>query len=200
MIYKSRQPLVSEKGQPINNLQVRKAFDSDKQAISDVVIAAFGEMQGQEIGNLITDLLEDPSAQPLLSLVVTADGKVIGHILLSNSRINHSQRIVSSAILAPLSVHPAYQNQGIGGRLIREGLTQLKAACVELVFVLGHPGYYPKYGFSAAGTKGFDAPYPIPPENSGAWMVQELYPGVIGQVSGRVICADALNDPKHWRE
>jgi len=87
-----------------------------------------------------------------------------------------------------------------GGRLIIEGLKQLKAAGVELVFVLGHSGYYPKYGFCAAGVKGFEAPYPIPQENSGAWMVQELHPGVIGHVSGLVICADALNDPKHSRE
>ena len=182
------------------NSQVRKAFESDKQAISDVVIAAFGDVQGQEIADLITDLLADPSAQPLLSLVMTVDDDVVGHILFTNARIMHSQQIVSSAILAPLSVHPEYQNQGIGGRLIKEGLKQLKAAGIELAFVLGHPGYYPKYGFSAAGIKGFDAPYPIPPENSGAWMVQELHPGIIECVSGQVICAEALNDPKHWRE
>lgn len=182
------------------NLQVRKAFESDKQAISDVVIAAFGDMQGQEIADLITNLLADPSAQPLLSLVATTNDSVVGHILFSNARIKHSQGIVSATILAPLSVHPEYQNQGIGGLLIKEGLKRLRAADVELVFVLGHPGYYPKYGFSASGIKGFDASYLIPPENSGAWMVQELRPGVIGHVSGQVICADALNDPKYWLE
>ena len=182
------------------NLQLRKAFESEKQAISDVVIAAFGDIQGQEIMDLITDLLEDPSAQPLLSLVATADDNVVGHILFTSAQIRHSQRMCSSAILAPLSVHPEYQRQGIGGQLIEEGLKQLKAAGVELVFVLGHPGYYPKYGFSAAEIKGFDAPYPIPPENSGAWMVQELYSGIMECVGGQVICAEALNDPKHWRE
>jgi len=182
------------------NLQVRKAFESDKQAILDSAIAAFGKMQGQEIADLITDLLEDLSAQPLLSLVVNADDNVVGHILFTSTQIKHSQRIVSSAILAPLSVHPEYQGQGIGGQLIKEGLKQLKATGVELVFVLGHPGYYPRYGFSAAGIKGFDAPYPIPPENSAAWMVQELNPGIIEYVSGQVICAEALNDPKYWRE
>ncbi len=182
------------------NLQVRKAFESDKQAISDVVLAAFGDVQGQEIADLIIDLLADPSAQPLLSLVATTNENVVGYILFTNARIKHSQRKVSAAILAPLSVDPEYQNQGIGGRLIKDGLKRLKAAGVELVFVLGHPGYYPKYGFSVAGIMGFDATYPIPPENSGAWMVHELHLGVIGHVSGQVICADALNDPKYWRE
>ena len=182
------------------NFQVRKAFESDKQAIFDVVIAAFGGVQGQEIADLVTDLLADPSAQPLLSLVATTNDNVVGYILFTNARIEHSQRIVSAAILAPLSVHPEYKNQGIGGRLIKEGLKRLKAAGVELVFVLGHPSYYPKYGFSTAGIKGFEASYPIPPENSGAWMVQELHPGVIGHVRGKVICADVLDDPKHWQE
>ncbi len=182
------------------NLQVRKAIKSDKQAISDVVIAAFGEVEGQEIADLVTDLLADPSAQPVLSLVMTADDSVIGHILFTNVQIKHSQRIISASILAPLAVQPEYQNQGIGGRLVREGLKQLKTAGVELVFVLGHPGYYPKHGFSPAGIKKFEAPYPISPENSDAWMVQELQPGVIGHVCGQVICADELNDQKYWRE
>jgi len=182
------------------NLQMRNAFESDKQAISDVVIAAFGDVQGHEIADLIADLLDDQSAQPLLSLVATVDDNVVGHILFTSAQIKHSQHMVSSAILAPLSVHPEYQSQGIGGRLIKEGLKQLKAGGVELVFVLGHPGYYPKYGFSTAGIKGFEASYPISPENSGAWMVQELHPGFIGHVCGKVICADALNDPKHWGE
>jgi len=182
------------------NLQVRKALSSDKQAISDIVIAAFGELQGHEIADLIDDLIEDPSAYPLLSLVATADNNLVGHILFTNTQIKQSQRMVSSAILAPLCVHPKYQLQGIGGKLIEEGLKHLKATGVELVFVLGYPSYYPKYGFSPAGIKGFDAPYPISAENSDAWMVQELHPGVIGHTSGQVICANALNDPKHWRE
>ena len=71
---------------------------------------------------------------------------------------------------------------------------------VGLVFVLGHPGYYPKYGFVPAGTRGFEAPYPIPPEHADAWMVQELQLGMIGSFMGQVECTDTLNDPKHWRE
>lgn len=182
------------------NWQIREALDSDKRAVSDVVIAGFGDVQGQEIVDLIADLLKDSSAQPSLSLVAISDGQVIGHILFTSSRVKYSQRVVFSAILAPLSVHPEYQSQGIGGQLIKEGLIRLKTLGTELVFVLGHPGYYSKYGFTPAGIKGFDAPYPVPPEDSGAWMVQELHPGVIGHIHGRVICADALNDPKHWRE
>ena len=103
-------------------------------------------------------------------------------------------------MVAPLSVHPDYQNKGIGGQLIKEGLKLLKADGVELVFVLGHPGYYPRFGFTSAGVKGFDTPYPIAAENAEAWMVQELQPGVIGCVSGKVKCANELDKPERWQE
>lgn len=65
---------------------------------------------------------------------------------------------------------------------------------------VAHPGYYTTYGISSAGIKRFDAPYPIPLENSDAWMVQELDARIFGRVCGQVISADALNDPKYWRE
>jgi putative acetyltransferase len=68
------------------------------------------------------------------------------------------------------------------------------------VFVLGHPEYYPRFGFRPAGALGMDAPYPIPERHADAWMVQALRPGLLGQVRGTVRCADTLNDPRHWRE
>jgi putative acetyltransferase len=71
---------------------------------------------------------------------------------------------------------------------------------VELVFVLGHPDYYPRHGFVPAGVLGFEATYAIEEKNAGAWMVQELRPGVIGAVNGRIVCADVLDRPEHWRE
>ncbi len=179
---------------------VREASGSDEKAIRDVIVAAFGQVQGREIAELVTGLLADPSARPLLSLVATINGRVVGHILFTNVRLANSQRIVPASLLAPLCVLPEYQNKGIGGQLIDAGVKRLKEAGVELVFVLGHPGYYPKYGFCTAGKMGLQAPYPIAPENADAWMVQALVAGVLGRVGGRVLCADVLNDPKHWQE
>jgi len=91
--------------------------------------------------------------------------------------------------------------KGIGGELIKEGLRLLSESDVDLVFVLGHPDYYPRHGFKPnAGALGFEAPYPIPTEHADAWMVQELNTGVIGTLKGKVICADELDKPEHWRE
>ncbi|MES9857655.1 MAG: hypothetical protein ABW166_13785 [Sedimenticola sp.] len=77
---------------------------------------------------------------------------------------------------------------------------QLKDSGVELVFVLGHPDYYLRSGFNPAGVLGYEAPYHIPEEHAGAWMVQELCSGIIGKVKGKVQCSDVLSQPQHWRE
>ena len=68
------------------------------------------------------------------------------------------------------------------------------------MFVLGHPEYYPRYGFVSAGKLGFEATYPIPEKVADAWMVQELQPGIIGKIKGKVLCAKALDAPEYWRE
>ena len=182
------------------HFKLRNATDSDRPAIANVILAAFGEAEGREIRDLVTDLLADPTAQPSLSLVATAGEKVVGHVLFTSGRIRGSKQGVSAAILAPLAVRPDYQDHGIGGRLIAEGLRRLEAAGVLLVFVLGDPGYYSRHGFSPAGIEGLDAPCSIPSEYADAWMVQALSPGVLERVSGQVVCADALHDPKHWQE
>ena len=182
------------------NIQIREALKSDKELISAVILAAFGDVQGQEVADLVNDLMNDSSAQPLLSLVATVEDETIGHILFTSAHIKNPQQKINATILAPLAVKPQYQNMGVGGSLINEGLRQLKSASVDLVFVLGHPAYYPKFGFSPAGVKGLNAPYPIPPKDADAWMVQALQPGYIGKVRGQVVCANVLNDPKHWVE
>ncbi|NJN71528.1 MAG: N-acetyltransferase [Limnothrix sp. RL_2_0] len=182
------------------NLEIREALDSDLALITALAIAAFGE-ESSEIVELIDALLGDPTAQPLLSLVAVQDKNVLGHILFTKVHFEPKpQPNVAASILAPLAVLPEYQKQGIGGRLIQVGLEKLKAAGVQLVFVLGHPSYYPRSGFTPAGVQGFEATYPIAPENAEAWMVQALQPDISEQVSGKVICADTLNDPKYWIE
>lgn len=181
-------------------MQIRSAIHFDDEAIAKLAMAAFGAEEGPPIVELIADLLVDPSAQPVLSLVASNGENVVGHVLFSRVTVESFPSKVSAAILAPLAVHPDFQSRGIGGRLINDGLRRLADAGVDLVFVLGHPGYYPRFGFVEAGAKGFEAPYPIQEVNAPAWMVQELRPGVIGCARGRVVCADTLMDPKYWRE
>ena len=176
---------------------IRETGATDRNAILAVETAAFAA--DPTVPVLVADLLDDPSTLPLLSLIALEDDKAVGHILFTATRLDPPAAL-STAILAPLAVIPEEQNRGIGGALIRAGLERLRQAGVALVFVLGHPEYYPRYGFEPAGRLGFEAPYAIPDEHADAWMVQALRPGVIGAVSGKVVCADALNKPEHWRE
>jgi len=181
-------------------MNIRTAAESDLQNVLAVEKQAFGEEEGPVIVDLVSALLTDKTAMPVLSLIAENEDKIVGHILFTKAGIAPSEEDISACILAPLAVIPIAQGQGVGGQLIKEGLRRLTASGVDLVFVLGHPDYYPRHGFRPAGVIGFRAPYPIPEENAGAWMVQELREGVIGRVSGKIACADAMNDPRHWRE
>lgn len=181
-------------------MEIRKSSETDKPAIETVHIRAFGEEEGPLIAQLVNDLLEDETAHPLLSLVAIQDSKIVGHILFTKATLTHTDKSVSAQLLAPLAVLPEVQSKGIGAQLISEGLRQLKESGVDLVFVLGHPAYYPRCGFVTAGVVGFEAPYPIAEKNAEAWMVQELNESVIESVKGKVQCAQALNHPELWCE
>lgn len=179
-------------------MEIREAGDSDLNNVLSVEKEAFGS---ETEANLVKDLLKDPSARPLLSLLAVADNnRPVGHILFTAARLEGPRSDAAISILAPLAVIPKFQKQGVGGMLITNGLKHLRDAGVDLVFVLGHPGYYTRYGFVPAGVRGFEAAYPIPEKHADAWMVQELRPGIIGTVSGRIRCADKLNRPTYWRE
>lgn len=181
-------------------MKIRESSQKDNSAINDLYLKAFGEEKGQEIADLVNDLLKDKTAMPILSLLAE-DNAIQGHILFTKVSISGAPDSLSAQILAPLAVMPENQSKGIGAALINEGLKRLKEAKTDLVFVLGHPTYYPKCGFkNDAGAKGYEAPYTIPEEHADAWMVLELSEGIMGDTKGMVKCADALSDPKHWRE
>jgi putative acetyltransferase len=185
-------PLPAEK-----KLIIKKATDSDLNDVLRIETEAFGH---NKESSLVNDLLNDDSAKPLLSLLAIDDEEAVGHILFTKVRITGNEDALHAMILAPLAILPNAQGKGFGGKLIKEGLRQLSESKVDLVFVLGHPDYYPRFGFRPAGVRGFEAPYPIPAKDASAWMVQELRPGLIGSFSGKIICADMLNEPEHWRE
>ncbi len=176
---------------------IREAGEGDLPAVLDIHRQAFGQ---EEEAALVEAIVRDPSAEPVLSLIAVEDDRPVGHILFSQVGLTESATPVSAAILAPLAVVPAAQSRGIGGKLIEEGVARLAASGVDLVFVLGYPDYYGRHGFAAAGPQGLDAPYPIAQEHTDAWMVRDLGKGLVGTVSGKVACCDALDHPALWIE
>ena len=177
-------------------MEIRESAKSDFDKIMDINRAAF---KSDEEPKLVADLFQDQSAKPLLSLVAISNEEAVGHILFTKCRLVPKAN-VSAVILAPLSVLPSHQRMGIGGELIKSGLKILENRGVDLVFVLGHPSYYPMFGFKQAKPLGFDSPFPLCDSQINAWMVLELRLGIIENTCGKVVCADQLNKPEYWQE
>ena len=163
--------MVGDQPRTEKKLIIKKAMDSDLNDVLRIETEAFGHSKES---NLVNGLLNDDSAKPLLSLLAIDEDEAVGHILFTKVRITGNEDALSAMILAPLAILPDAQGKGVGGKLIKEGLRQLSESMVDLVFVLGHPEYYPRFGFKPAGARGFEAPYPIPAKDASAWMVQEL--------------------------
>ena len=177
-------------------MYIRETTDAD---LKDILFVEREAFNSNKEADLTEDLLADPSAKPLLSLIAYIEDQPAGHILFTKAHLSNTPKVAVS-FLAPLAVVPKFQRRGIGGNLIKKGLELLSKANVDLVFVIGHPAYYPRHGFTPASKLGFQATYPIPEEDADAWMVQALRPDIIGSVSGRVVCCDALNKPELWRK
>lgn len=178
-------------------MQIELSQCSELAAILSIHLTAFGE-EGPVIQKLVDDLLKDETASPLVSLVAREDEQIVGHVLFTQAQVEGEQPNSKAAILAPLAVLADYQNQGVGGLLIQQGLSLLAERGVELVFVLGYSAYYNRYGFVTAKPYRLNAPYAIPEEYTDAWMVQELVSGAMEKSEGVVMCANALMQPEHW--
>ena len=126
--------------------------------------AAFG---GPDEGAITRAVHADGDS--VLSLVASGNTEIVAHIEFFRIRIDGAPVGVR---LGPMSGLPEYQRTGIGGRLIRLGLTALEGAVEKLVFVLGHDTYYPKFGFSEAAARPFSAPWSGP-----HFMALRLAPG-----------------------
>jgi len=140
-------------------------------------VAAFGA-RGE--ADLVDALREQ--ARPLVSLVAERQGAVAGHVLFSPvSMADHPG--LGMMGLAPMAVVPELQRRGIGSALVRAGLERCRELCVSGVVVLGHPGYYPRFGFQPAVRFGLGCEYEVPEE---AFMALELQPGALNRASGTV--------------
>jgi len=178
-------------------MRIRPARPDDRAAVLAVEAAAFGRPDEPQ---LVAALLDDPTAQPVVSLLAEIEGSAIGHVLFTNAAVEGDKVRVPASLLAPLAVVPDAQRRGVGQALIAARITALAARGIGLVFVLGHIGYYPRAGFRPALSLGLRAPYEIDPAVADAWMVHETRPGLLGTVRGTVRCAEALMHPALWRE
>lgn len=127
-----------------------------------------------------------------LSLVAETDADVVGHILFSPMQLKEQETPVLLAGLAPMAVLSSHQNKGIGSALVEAGLDACEAAGYGLVAVLGHPAYYPRFGFLVAAKHGLQSTYDVPPE---VFMVKAFQDEVLEALTGTLVyhrCFDEL--------
>ena len=131
----------------------------------------------QEQEGRIVDAIRDAGAVTL-ALVAVSDGAVVGHILFSPLTVGTE----AGAALGPMAVRPAYQRQGIGSQLVAQGLERLREQGCPFVVVIGHPEFYPRFGFEPAAALGLTCDWEVPAE---AFMVNILNAELGGRLRGR---------------
>ena len=160
----------------MSSIIVRRETTKEYGAIGRVNEAAFGRADEAEL----VDRLRVEGAV-LASFVAEWDGRIVGHILFSRMTIETAGGSVAAVALAPVAVTPEWQRQGVGAQLIRHGLDWLRERGEAIVLVVGHPDYYPRFGFSSDRARAIASPFP--PE---AFMALELVAGALDGIRGEV--------------
>lgn len=169
----------------MNTLEISQESQTDHQAVFELHQLAFEQADESK---LVDKLRQSENFIPELSLVAKSGDQLIGHILFTRIHIMGESSFESLA-LAPMGVLPSYQRTGIGSELVKKGLERAKELGEGSVIVLGHPEYYPRFGFEPASRYAVQCPFEVPDE---AFMALELIEGSLKDVTGVVKYADAF--------
>jgi len=157
---------------------IREERAGDEDAVRRINNEAFGQ-SGE--ADLVDELRQNGGLT--LSLVAVIGDELVGHIAYSPVVVGDRETVPAPLALAPMAVLPAHQQSGIGTALVRESLNEARRRGHEAVIVLGHPEFYPRFGFTPASRFGITCPYPAPDE---AFLAVELVPGALQGLSGLV--------------
>ncbi|MCH7872085.1 MAG: N-acetyltransferase [Planctomycetes bacterium] len=155
---------------------IRNEKPADASAVRHVNEQAFGRPAEANLVEALTD-----HDAVTLSLVALDDTKIVGHILFSPVEIESDDAAFVGAGLGPMAVLPQCQRRGIGSQLVRCGLEVLRDADHTFVVVLGHPEFYPRFGFVPASRLGLSCTYDVPDE---VFMAMELRDGGLNNIRG----------------
>jgi putative acetyltransferase len=159
------------------SVAIRCEVDSDHNATRRINQSAF---ESTAEADLVDALREGGFV--VVSFVAAIGGKIVGHILFSHLSIITDAGTVEAVSLAPMAVLPDHQCQGIGSKLVEAGLDACRERGHRIVVVLGHPGFYPRFGFSAELARLLENPF----GGGEAWMAMELVPGALEGIEGQV--------------
>ena len=164
----------------MNGVIISPETPGDIPAIYNVNLRAFGQPAE---ALLVDELRRDGDFIPELSLVAVDEGRIVGHILFPPVSISSPEGDIAALALAPMAVLPECQGRGIGSLLVQKGLAACRRLGHRIVVVVGHPEYYPRFGFLPAHERGIDGPFPVPDE---ALMVTALVEGALEGIHGTV--------------
>ena len=167
-------------------ITIRQEMPQDHANIYELIREAFAPVEESDHNeqDLVERLRHSSSFIPELSLVAeTGQGELVGHILLTRIRIINDAQAFPSLAVAPLSVLPSWQRQGVGSALIREAHRRAATLGYESAVLLGHPQYYPRFGYLPAHRFSVRFPFEAPAD---CCMVVELLPDGLKGVQGRV--------------
>jgi len=158
-------------------ISIRAEEPKDHSAVRALNLAAFEG--GPEAG--LVDTLR-ASCPDHLSLVAEDEGRVVGHILFTPVAVEGPKGTAEGMGLAPMAVLPDRQRQGIGSALVYRGLEMLRERSTRFVIVLGHPEYYPRFGFELASSHGLESQWQGVPDE--AFMVIVYNPDALPEGGG----------------
>ncbi len=167
---------------------IRSEKKEDYDQIREVNIIAFDNRDNE--AKLVESIRQSEFFIPELSLVAVKGNEIIGHILFSQIAVETKSGNVPTIGLAPMAVKPSYQNNGVGSKLVSEGIARCKSLGYKHVIVLGHPNFYPRFGFIPSKSFGIFSPFPVPEE---VFMVLELEEGTLKDLKGTVKYPPAFN-------
>ena len=156
---------------------IRAERETDRDPVYDVNVSAFARPSEAKL----VDALRE-QAEPVVSLVAEDSGQAVGHIIFSPVSLSGYPDLKVMA-LGPVAEATEKQRKGIGSELVPAGLDQCRELGVAAVVVLGHPEYYPRFGFSPSSRFGMDSEYEVPEE---VFMAMELQPDALSGKSGRI--------------
>jgi len=140
---------------------VRRERQGDEAQIYEVNYQAFGRREEAELVNTLR-----VSCPEGVSLVAEEGGTIVGHILFTPTTIEDRGQGLAGTGLGPLAVLPQHHGKGIGSALVRAGLEEMRIAGEPFVVVVGHPGFYPRFGFERASKYGIRCEYPEVPDEA----------------------------------
>ncbi|MBX2848456.1 MAG: N-acetyltransferase [Acidiferrobacterales bacterium] len=173
---------------------VREATNEDRADVYKIYLDAFSTGENQQVGNLAISLLDNQSQEDTFALIAEYRKEITGHIAFS--KLTANLKDWTGFILSPLAVGSKFQRQGVGSKLIHEGIKILKEKSVNHVFVYGDPAYYGKFSFKTDQAALFVPPYKL--EYPFGWQVKDVisYSSDIDEVN--LNCVKALQDPNLW--